>query len=120
MEHLRFADVSWVRHVPYVWNEQVLGKRTIHVKRSIESFKTQMDKDALRQWAPSFFRTTERTARFRDELLGVYPRWRAVLNCKAIKEELMMEAWHPRRVEHILTTYGWEAYDNLLGLEQWE
>lgn len=117
LDSLHFRDVWWVRRVAYVWNERVLGKRTINVKRSIENFKTQMDKDALVRWAPSFFRTTERTALIRDELLGVYPRWRAILNCKALKEEIMMAAWHPRRVEHILTTYGWEAYDNLLGLE---
>lgn len=92
------------------------GPHSIDVRRSVDRLKTQMDFEYLQAESPSFFRTTERTARFRDELQATYPRWRAVLNCKAIKEELMMEAWHPRRVEHILTTYGWEAYDNLLGL----
>jgi hypothetical protein len=28
---------------------------------------------------------------------------------------LMAAVWHPRRVEHILDTYGWDAYENLLG-----
>jgi len=27
----------------------------------------------------------------------------------------MAAVWHPRRVEHILDTYGWDAYENLLG-----
>ncbi len=44
-------------------------------------------------------------------------RWRAIHNCRAIKEDLMAAAWHPRRVEHILETYGWDAYNNLLGEE---
>jgi hypothetical protein len=101
--------------VPYVWKEKLLGHRTIDVRRSIEKLKNKMDIDALLHYAPPFFRAIERTATIRDELVSAYPRWRAVLNCKHLKEEIMMAAWHPRRVEHILTTYGWEAYENLLG-----
>lgn len=109
-----FGHFNW-ELVPYVWKEQVLGQRKIAVTRSIQRLQEKMDKDCMAQMAPAFFRAIERTATIRDELVSAYPRWRSVLNCKALKEEIMMAAWHPRRVEHILTTYGWEAYENLLG-----
>ena len=42
---------------------------------------------------------------------------RSVHRTKLLKEQLMMSVWHPQRVEKFLETYGWEAYDNLLGVE---
>jgi len=57
-----------------------------------------------------------RANRIRDELLAKTTRFRAIYACRhGFKEELMMAVWHPRRVEKFLNTYGWEAYENLLG-----
>lgn len=32
---------------------------------------------------------------------------------KQIKEELVAEVWHPRRLKHLLDTYGWDAVEAL-------
>ncbi len=89
----------------------------IDVKASLKKFQTMRDAEFIREIGPSFFRTTERTAVFRKELEDVIPKWRTILNCKHIKQELMEAVWHPRRVEHVLMTYGWDAFNNLLGEE---
>lgn len=110
--------LRWVRpmrhQIPYVWDA---AGNHIRVKESLKELKHQIDIELVREQGPSFFRTTERTALFRAELEIAARRSRCVQNCKVIKEELMAAAWHPRRVEHILDTYGWEAYENLLGEE---
>lgn len=87
----------------------------IDVNASLKKFQRLRDAEFIREIGPSFFRTTERTALFRKELEEVSGRWRAIHNCKHIKEELMAAMWHPRRVEKLLDTYGWDAYNNLLG-----
>jgi hypothetical protein len=74
-----------------------------------------MDIEFIQEHGPSFLRTTERTALFRGELEVAARQSRGVQNCKAIKEELMAAVWHPRRVERLLDTHGWEAYENLIG-----
>jgi hypothetical protein len=89
----------------------------IDVKASLKKFQTMRDADFIREIGPSFFRTTERTALFRGELEAASRRWRAIHDCKHIKEELMAAVWHPRRVETLLETHGWAAYNNLLGEE---
>ena len=66
---------------------------------------------------PTLLRHMDRVDTIRGELLVRAHRSRAIQNCLAIKEELMMAAWHPRRVGRILETYGWDALDNLLGVE---
>jgi hypothetical protein len=54
----------------------------------------------------------------REELIERTNRFRAIQTCRyGFKEELMMKAWHPDRVGKFLETYGWEAFDNLLGVE---
>lgn len=53
----------------------------------------------------------------REELLDKTHRLRTIQNCLLVKEELMMNVWHPRRMEQFLETYGWKAYENLLGVE---
>lgn len=69
------------------------------------------------QLIPTLTRHMDRVDMIREELLFKTHRNRVIQNCLAIKEELMMAAWHPRRVGRILETYGWEALDNLLGVE---
>ena len=41
---------------------------------------------------------------------------RSVHRTKLLKEELMMNVWHPRRIEKILELGGEEALDNFAGL----
>jgi len=100
--------------LPYVWD---ITRQHIRVKESLKEFQHQMDIEFIQEHGPSFLRTTERTALFRVELEVAARQSRGVQNCKAIKEELMAAVWHPRRVEHILDKYGWDAYENLLGEE---
>jgi hypothetical protein len=65
----------------------------------------------VRQLAHTLARHQSRVGQIRKELLQQTTRLRAIQNCRLIKEELMMNVWHPRRVGYILETYGWEGYD---------
>lgn len=71
--------------------------RVIDLDATIQHIKDTAYTRFLVEYAPSVQRTIHRV--------------------KTFKEELMMTAWRPRRMEHILDTYGWEVYDNLLGIE---
>ncbi len=62
-------------------------------------------------------RQLKRTEAIKDELLKTVSKFNIIRNCKTVKEELMATVWHPDRVEKILKNYGWEVYDNLLGVE---
>jgi hypothetical protein len=63
-------------------------------------------------------RHRQRVDAIRDELTLKTTRFRAIQTCRyGFKEELMMKVWHPDRVGKFLETYGWEAFDNLLGVE---
>jgi len=63
-------------------------------------------------------RHRQRVDAIRDELTVKTNRLRAIQTCRyGFKEELMMKVWHPDRVGKFLETYGWEAFDNLLGVE---
>jgi hypothetical protein len=42
------------------------------------------------------------TATYKDELLETWKKFQTIQNCKAIKEELMMNRWHPSRVEKMM------------------
>jgi hypothetical protein len=110
----QMAEFYYARDIDYVYDS---FSQRIEVDKSIKKLQHAMDVEFVRDHAPSFFRTTERNALIRGELAVAYKKWRAVHDCKAIKEELMAAVWHPRRVEHILDNYGWDAYNNLLGEE---
>ncbi len=43
------------------------------------------------------------------------PFARTVKRTETLKEELMMAAWHPRRIERLLELGDWEALDNFAG-----
>ena len=95
----------------YVWDPT--GQRIL-MKESLKKFQHMLDVEYVREHGPSFFRTTERMQLLEADLEKGHARMQAILSCKRIKQELMEKAWHPRRVEHVLMTYGWEAYENLL------
>lgn len=108
----------------YIWQKRRAADyvydpfhQRIDVKASLKKFQRMRDAELIHDIGPSFFRTTERTALFRGELEAAFPKWRTILNCKHIKEELMAAVWSPRRMEKLLMTHGWAAYDNLLGEE---
>jgi hypothetical protein len=68
--------------------------------------------------ASTLRRHQTRVNTLREELIERTNRFRAIQTCRhGFKEELMMKAWHPDRVGKFLETYGWEAFDNLLGVE---
>lgn len=108
IEHPRYRIVD---EVDYAWDP--LHKHIL-VEESIAKLQRQLDVETLQTHGPSFFRTTERNRQLRADHMGGYARMQAILRCKQIKEDLMAAVWHPRRVGHILETYGWEAYENLL------
>ena len=88
---------------------------TIDVPASVEAIKQWVYYNALMNIATGFYRTLNRTRLIKEELEFKVRKFRAILNCKIFKEELMMNVWHPRRVDHILNAYGWSAWENLLG-----
>lgn len=124
IESSRVARFRGVEYIPYhsdyerffIYDEHSLERR-IDIAKTINAIREHKKRTAKKDYAQGIMRSARRLDIFGAEFLSVYPRWRAVLNCKAVKEELMAAAWHPRRVDHILETYGWEAYDNLLGVE---
>ena len=84
------------------------------VRKGRERKETQMTRELL----PTLIRHMDRVDTIREELVLRAQRNRVIQDCRmGYKEELMMNVWHPRRVERILTLYGWEALDNLLGVE---
>ena len=93
----------------------VLHGRSINVRASILNGKQLMDKRVTRTHAIELLRTKKRTEKIRKELIAESDRIRSILNFKHIKEELMMAAWHPRRIDRILTFGGWDALDNFAG-----
>lgn len=89
----------------------------IEIEAEIAEERSWKEEDIVYRLAASISRHQSRVNTIREELLQKTDRLRAVQTCWLIKEELMMKVWHPRRVEHILETYGWEAYEKLLGVE---
>ena len=90
---------------------------SLEVAAEIAEEKSWKLESQVRQLAQALVRHQSRLVPIREELLQQTTRLRAIQNCRLIKEDLMMNVWHPRRVEHIVETYGWEAYENLLGVE---
>lgn len=87
----------------------------MEIAAEIAEQKSQKREAQALQLAWKLSRHQSRITPIREELLQKTARLRAIQNCLLVKEELMMNVWHPRRMEHILETYGWEAYENLLG-----
>ncbi len=54
------------------------------------------------------FRTAVLRARWNYEAQRIWLKRRTAF-CKALKEDVIAAAMHPRRIEHILNTYGWDA-----------
>lgn len=89
----------------------------MEIAAEIAERKVEKEKQQADRLAHTLLRHYHRVNTIREELTTKTNRLRAIQNCRAIKEELMANVWHPRRVEKFLETYGWEAYDNLLGVE---
>ena len=96
----------WITPPPPKFDEEV--------RRGRERKETQSAMELI----PTLNRHLDRVDTIREELVARAQRNRVIQDCRmGYKEELMMNVWHPRRVERILTLYGWEALDNLLGVE---
>jgi len=114
-EHL-YRQSSWDQE-DYIAGKRVLVYRGnfIDVRASIQNGKELIDKRLSMVRAYEFLRTKDRTEKLREELIAECKRLRPILNFKHIKEELMMVAWHPKRIERILELGGWDALDNFAG-----
>ena len=86
------------------------------VKREIARLQAERDDRYIARHAHECIRTLRRTDTIKSELLAAYPRMQAILACHRIKEELYMNVYHPRRIENLLETGGWEALENFIGL----
>lgn len=106
------SNYGWL----YEYDETLLGKK-LDVPKTLEAIREHKDNQERIKHLRRFAQSLRRLDTIRDEMAVVAHKFRTIHDCKAIKEELMMKVWHPRRVEHILETYGWEAYENLLGEE---
>ena len=89
----------------------------LEIAAEIAEEKTWKQEVQAYQLLHTLFRHEQRVNAIREELLEKTTRLRTIQTCWLLKEELMMNVWHPRRVGYILETYGWEAYENLLGVE---
>lgn len=89
--------------------------RRIDVTKTIDAIRDHKDNQLRRTYMRGIMRSALRLDLIREELDVATRKSRAIHDCKAIKEELMAAVWHPRRVEHILDNYGWDAYNNLIG-----
>ena len=59
------------------------------------------------------------TTRYIDDFYAegeLVPFVRTMGRMEALKEELMMVAWHPKRVEQFLNKWGEDAFDNFVGV----
>ena len=101
----------------YINGKRVLVYRgnSIDVRASISNGRQLIDKRKSMVEAYDLLRTKKRTNKIRNELVTKCERLRPILNFKHIKEELMMVAWHPKRIERILELGGWDALDNFAG-----
>jgi len=94
-----------------------LSMTSLEVAAEIAEGKSWKLESQVLELARTLARHHSRVCAIQEELLEKTARLRTIQNCLLIKEELMMNVWHPRRMQHILETYGWEAYENLLGVE---
>lgn len=85
--------------------------------KEVREGRERKDMESAWDLLQTLVRHMKRVDTIREELVARAQRNRVVQECLAIKEELMMNVWHPRRVEKILDLYGWDALDNLLGVE---
>lgn len=93
-------------------------ERVVNVEKSIAKVKQRIDGETFLEYAYNFNSQRERTAVVRDELIEKADKFRAIRNCRdGFKEELMMAVWHPRKVQRILETYGWDVLENLMGVD---
>jgi len=78
---------------------------------------TEID-NSIRQTYNSFpqnvRRTLDRVLNIKDELDVEWRRRSCMAACRAYKEDLMAETWHPRRVQKILDIGGFELLDHLI------
>ena len=59
-------------------------------------------------------RQIKRTETIKEDLYLYFRRRSAIAACRAYKEDLMAETWHPRRVQKILDIGGFELLDEMI------
>lgn len=110
-EEFHFPGAPLPRRHPYYLTDSEIASE-------IASGKASKDYREAADLAFILHRHRQRVDIIRDELTLKTTRLRAIQACRyGFKEELMMKVWHPDRVGTFLETYGWEAFDNLLGVE---
>jgi hypothetical protein len=126
----RFEALERARLLLPLWDEewdefQFIGNRRprlyltdSEIASEIAAGKASKEYREAVDLAFTLHRHRQRVDAIRDELTLKTTRLRAIQACRyGFKEELMMKVWHPDRVGKFLETYGWEAFDNLLGVE---
>jgi len=63
---------------------------------------------------PNVRRTLDRVLKIKDALDVEWRRRSCISACRAYKEDLMAETWHPRRVQKILDIGGFDLLDQLI------
>ena len=111
MGEFHFPGAPLPRRHPYYLTDSEIASE-------IASGKASKEYREASDLAFTLHRHRQRVDTIRDELTVKTNRLRAIQTCRyGFKEELMMKVWHPDRVGKFLETYGWEAFDNLLGVE---
>lgn len=115
---LAFDEDAILRYYMIVSSRVRLFMTELDILAEIAERKADKLSRKAESLAFNLLRHQRRVDMIRDEMLIKTTRLRAIQNCRnGFKEELMMKVWHPDRVEKFLETYGWEAFDNLLGVE---
>lgn len=110
-----FLGRRFTEYDQFIVHDERSLERRIDVPKTIDAIRDHKDEQLRRTYMRGIMRSALRLDLLREELAVAVHRSRTIHNCKAIKEELMAAVWHPRRVERILETHGWAAYENLLG-----
>jgi hypothetical protein len=101
----------------YVWDRNALGIATrVNLPKTVDHFKQLVDDRYIWNHMLEFRRTMKRTKQIQEDLHSAHHRMQTILACHRIKEELYMDVYHPRRIEKLLETGGWEALENFAGL----
>lgn len=99
----------------YKYEAHSLEQR-IDVVETMNAICEHKDRKLRKECLRGIVRSARRLDMIRDELTIVSQKFRAIQNCRTIKEELMMNVWHPRRIERLLDIGGEKLLDNFAGV----
>jgi hypothetical protein len=113
---VRFFGRPISEYEPFIVCDERSLEWRIDVPKTLAAIRDHKDNRFRSECRWGMVRSALRLGPLREELTFVTRKFRAIQNCRLIKEELMMNVWHPRRMEKFLETYGEDAFDNFIGL----